>query len=123
MGFFSKSTTVTFPWLELNSIAQLEELWDSSANSEKAILIFKHSTRCSISSMVKNQFEKHWNHAIDNCEVYYLDLIQFREVSNRIESLMGVIHQSPQAIVFKNKHVIYHESHNGIDAKDIEKAL
>ena len=123
MGFFSKSTSVTFPWLELNSIAQLEELWDNSTNSDKAILIFKHSTRCSISSMVKNQFEKHWNTAIDNCEVYYLDLIQFREVSNRIESLMGVLHQSPQVVVFINKHVIYHESHNGIDAKDIEKAL
>jgi bacillithiol system protein YtxJ len=123
MGFFSKSTTVTFPWLELNSIAQLEELWDNSANSEKAILIFKHSTRCSISSMVKNQFEKNWNTDIDNCEVYYLDLIQFREVSNRIESLTGVVHQSPQAIVFKDKYVIYHESHNGIDAKEIENAL
>jgi len=108
-------------WRILTDLGQLNEIIELS--HQQSVLIFKHSTRCSISSMVKNQFEKHWNTAIENCEIYYLDLIQFREVSNRIESLTGVVHQSPQAIVFKDKYVIYHESHNGIDAKEIENAL
>lgn len=122
MGFFSKSeSNSTFPWKVLNSIEQLESLWNDSEN--KNILIFKHSTRCSISSMVKNNFEKKWNIPADKCEIYYLDLIQFRDVSNRIESLTGVIHQSPQTIVFKNKQVLYNDSHNGIDVNEIETIL
>ncbi|MBI1838277.1 MAG: bacillithiol system redox-active protein YtxJ [Flavobacteriia bacterium] len=121
MGFFSNNTATVFPWLELNSIAQLEEIWNSTNN--QTCLIFKHSTRCGISSMVKNQFEKKWNLENKTCVLYYLDLLIYREISSQIESLMAVQHQSPQVIVFQNKHVIYHESHNGIDVNNIEQAL
>lgn len=120
MGLFGSSST-SFPWKELSSIDQLKEILSSSF--DVPVLIFKHSTRCSISSMVKSQFERKWNVSDQDCEVYYLDLIAHRDVSNEIEALTKVIHQSPQAILVKNGEVIYQESHNGIDAIEIAQIL
>lgn len=120
MGLFSSSST-SFPWKELISIQQLNEIIASS--NDVPVLIFKHSTRCSISSMVKSQFERKWNVSDTDCEVYYLDLIAHRDVSNEIETLTKVTHQSPQAIVLKNGLVVYHDSHNGIDTAAIAMIL
>ena len=45
-----------FPWIDLNSINQLEQLLEESKS--KPIVIFKHSTGCGISRMVLKRFEK-----------------------------------------------------------------
>ncbi len=119
-GFKSKDKTI-FPWIELTSIEQLESALESSTS--QAILLFKHSTRCSISSMAKSRFENNWNTEIENCDLYYLDLITHRDISNKIAEITGVEHQSPQAIILKNKKVIYEATHSSIDAKDIEKSI
>jgi len=123
MGLFSISSTKSesFPWIELTSSDQLKTAIEHS--TERPILLFKHSTRCSISSMAKSRFEKNWNQENKVCDLYYLDLIAFRAISNEIENITGVVHQSPQAILLKNKKVIYQETHSSIDASDIEKSL
>ena len=118
MGLFFKDNKSNFDWINLNSSEQLNEIIEQS--NESAVLLFKHSTRCSISSMAKSRFEKEWK--LDNkvCQTYYLDLITFRPISNEIAEKSGVEHQSPQVIVLKNKEVIYQASHNGIDAIEIQ---
>ena len=121
MGFFSFGSKSNFDWIELTSIEQLNEIIEQS--TEKPVLLFKHSTRCSISSMAKSHFESEWKLSNDICPTYYLDLIEFRPVSNAIAEKTGVEHQSPQVIVLKNKEVIYQASHNGIDAKEIQEIL
>jgi len=120
MGFFSK-TKNTFPWTELTSIEQLNELIERSV--EVPVLLFKHSTSCSISAMAINRFESKWTAAPEACLVIYLDLLRFRSISNEIATLTGVHHQSPQAILLKNKQVVYTESHGGIDAVTIQSLL
>jgi bacillithiol system protein YtxJ len=118
MGWFSQKSN--FPWLNLSNDKSIEIL---IAESEiKPVLIFKHSTRCSISSMALSRFEREWN-VNNDVALYYLDLISFRDFSNSIANTLQVIHQSPQVIVIKQKEVIYTDSHNGIDAKEIEKLL
>ncbi|MFT4526508.1 MAG: bacillithiol system protein YtxJ [Granulosicoccus sp.] len=87
----------------------------------KPQLIFKHSTRCSISSMAKNRLERSWN--LDNVEPWYLDLIAYRSVSNMIESQFKVQHESPQAILFVNGEVVYTSSHSSISVDDIKSHL
>ncbi len=117
MGFFTKNES-TFPWKKLTSTAELETLWEQ----EVPFLIFKHSTRCSISSMALNQFEQAWD--LNNpVEIYYLDLLNHRDVSVKIEEITGVVHQSPQAILIRNKTVLYHNSHHAIDASAIKSTL
>ena len=88
---------------------------------DKPQLIFKHSTRCSISSMAKNRLERDWS--LDNVDPWYLDLIVYRSISNMIESRFKVRHESPQAILFINGAVVYHASHSEISVDDIKAQL
>jgi bacillithiol system protein YtxJ len=122
MGLFSSSkSTATFPWKNIESIQMLDEL--VSLTQDKAVLIFKHSTRCSISMMVLTRFQSEWDLNTNNCELYFLDLIAHRDISNKIEEITGVVHQSPQVIVLKKGEVLYEESHNSISARDIKKEV
>ena len=103
-------------WEILSTEQQFLDLLDN----ESLFAIFKHSTRCSISSMAKNRVERDWD--LD-FPIYYLDLIQYRSVSNLIAAKSGIEHQSPQLIVFQNGLPVYDASHTMIDANDIKSNL
>lgn len=121
MGLFSRlSSKEKFPWTELTSEQQLQ---DALSDTGKVVFIFKHSTRCSISTMAKSRFEREWKAPEVPFELFYLDLLNFREISNKIEELTGVEHQSPQLIVWKNGNVVYHNSHNSIQVQEAIDAL
>jgi bacillithiol system protein YtxJ len=102
-------------WISLNSSAQLADIKEKSKN--KAQLIFKHSSRCSISSMAKNRLERET--PPENVDFYYLDLISYRELSAKIAEEFSVFHESPQVILIKNGECSYDESHSGINMDDI----
>lgn len=124
MGLFglgNKREESSFPWKDLTSIEQLKEIL--ALSTEKPIVLFKHSTRCSISSMALSRFEKEWNQDNNEIDLYYLDLLNHRDVSNEIASITGVVHQSPQAILISNNEVKYAASHNSISANDIQNAI
>lgn len=108
-------------WNELNDIQQLATIKEESA--EKSVLIFKHSTRCSISSMAKNRLERAWNIDESKIKTYYLDLIAHRNISNAIVTEFGVEHQSPQVIVIDKGESVYDASHNLISAGSIESVV
>lgn len=104
-------------WISLTSPAQLADIKEKSNN--KAQLIFKHSTRCSISSMAKNRLERET--PPENVDFYYLDLISHRELSAKIAEEFSVFHESPQVILIKNGECSYDESHSGINMDDIKE--
>ena len=116
MGWFGKSQeSKELPWNQLTSVDQLKEVLDSS--TEKPILLFKHSTRCSISSMAFSGFQSGWEGTEEEIGIYYLDLLNYRDISNQIAELTGVMHQSPQVIVLKNNEVVYTATHTAISAR------
>ena len=79
------------------------------------MVVFKHSTRCSISAMALNRMERDYDaEKLPNIPVYYLDLIAHRDVSNAIAETFGVMHQSPQVLLIKDGQSVYDESHMGI---------
>ena len=104
-------------WNQLTSLSQFELLVDNS--NLQAFAVFKHSTRCSVSSMAKKKLEFEWQFDSVSLPIYYLDLLQHRNISNKIATDLHVEHQSPQLIVVKNKQAIYHESHGSIEVADI----
>lgn len=120
MGLFSARNKTPFPWLHLESEADL--LTWVEASTEIPVIFFKHSTRCSISSMALSRFENAWD-PTSPVRCVYLDLLNFRNLSNKLAEISGVEHQSPQAIVFKDNEVVYDASHNGIDANEIKTSL
>lgn len=128
MGFFSKLTGKTnraetqgIQWNELTTEAELEAIIERS--NTVPCVIFKHSTRCSISSMAKNRFERNWDLDGTEIEPYYLDLIAYRPVSNKIAETLGVEHQSPQVVLLKDGKAIYNTSHNDINISDLKAQL
>jgi bacillithiol system protein YtxJ len=106
-------------WIPLINEHQLEEIRIVSA--QKPQLIFKHSTRCSISSIAKNRLERSFVPL--NVEFHFLDLIKYRGISNKIEEVFSVSHESPQVLLIKNGECIYDESHNGISMEEIDEQL
>jgi bacillithiol system protein YtxJ len=108
-------------WIQLTSIEQLRQAIDNSA--EKPQLFFKHSTRCIISKMALQEFERSEVHKSCNADFYLLDLLNYRAVSNEIAERLNVFHQSPQAIFLFKKEVLYSETHERIDGKKIQLIL
>lgn len=105
--------------IPLQNLSQLIDI--DTLSAEKPVIIFKHSTRCSISSMAINRFEKAY--ALENKEalpVFYLDLLQYRPISNEIATRYGVEHQSPQTLLIKNGVCVHHASHTEIDLNEIK---
>ena len=108
-------------WLPLTSIEQLETIKNESNTG--AVLIFKHSTRCGISKMVIKQFEKLFTEENQHLKVYYLDLLNYRDISNEIAVKFQVMHQSPQLIVVRNGSTVHHASHNDITLVNLTRFI
>ena len=122
MGLFSlgKSDSKKLDWIEINSLDELDQAIEES--SDKPSVFFKHSTRCSISSMALNRFERDWNEGADG-NLYFIDLIKNRDVSNGLSEKADVYHQSPQVIVMKDQKSVYDASHSAISANEIIEKL
>ena len=120
-GESSSESKLKINWIPLTDISQLDEIKNQSKTS--AIFIFKHSTRCGISRMVIKQFEKLFEEKHQNIKVYYLDLLNYRSLSNAIEDQFKVEHQSPQLIVIKNENSVKATSHYDITQIDLEKYI
>jgi bacillithiol system protein YtxJ len=104
-------------------IEQSDDIEDIKKKSfEKPVVIFKHSTSCSISSTALGRFERKWN-AEANADIHLLNLLQHRDLSGQIADTFGVQHQSPQLLVIKNGESVYNESHFGISAEAVEEVL
>lgn len=108
-------------WIALSDLEQVDQIIRDSAL--KPQLIFKHSTRCSISSMVKDRLERQWKSQLDEFPIYYLDLIKFRSISNQLADKFGVIHESPQLLIIQNGECIFNCSHSDISVSAIETML
>jgi len=106
------------PWKHLNDIKSLDAIEEQSKT--KTQIIFKHSTRCGISRMVLNQFEEAYDLDL-NVDLYYLDLLNYRDVSNETGYKFQVLHQSPQLLIIKNGVVVAHASHGEINAIDLSQ--
>lgn len=106
-------------WNLLNSSDQLN-LIDTISETVN-VLILKHSTRCSISIAALGRIERKWVDEIDSktLKPYYLDLLNYRTVSNLIASHYNIEHQSPQILIIKKGKCIYSKTHMNITYENI----
>src|SRR5690554_94611 len=105
-------------WKKLEHIAQIEAIKKES--EQQPVMIFKHSTRCSISAMAWDRLRRNWKpEDSEKIRPYFLDLITYRDISNAIAEEFHVYHESPQVIVIKKGKSTYASSHMGINYKDI----
>jgi len=107
-------------WNALENADTLEEIKEKS--NQHPVLIFKHSSRCGISSMALNRLERAWQEQeMSHLITYFLDLVRYRQVSEAVAQTFGVQHQSPQVLVIKDGQCIYDNSHMGINYTEIKQ--
>jgi len=108
------------PWLTLESLEQLDSIATSS--SKRPSIIFKHSTTCPISSIAKHRLDDLWD-IDDTVDLYYLDLLQHRNISNEIAEKFDTVHESPQLLVIKDGRCVYDVSHMDINVQEVKDGL
>lgn len=99
-------------WIPFNNMDQIEEI--KQLSTTEPVLIFKHSTRCGISRMVIKQFEKKFTEDMKDLKVYYLDLLNYRSISDEVGYTFQVRHESPQLLIIKNGVAVANASHYDI---------
>ena len=106
-------------WIPLESLELLQKI----KNEPGCCLIFKHSTRCSISLMAKRKFELDWDSIPENTPLYFLNLLNYRDISSAIADMFQVHHQSPQLLLIKKGECIYEVSHGEISAEEAAELI
>lgn len=109
------------PWLTITKHEQIDYLKELS--KQNLVVIFKHSTRCGISSMVWNRFQNNKYLEREDVKFFYLDLLSYRDISTEIAHEFQVLHQSPQLIILKNQNLVHHSSHSAINPSVLEQFL
>jgi bacillithiol system protein YtxJ len=109
-------------WNELRETKQLQDL--TTESHQQPILIFKHSTSCSISRAALGRFERSWNeNEMKDVKPYFLDLLSYRTISKNIEDQFLVEHESPQILLIRNGESVYNRSHLDIDYKSVRSEV
>jgi bacillithiol system protein YtxJ len=109
------------PWKEISDISALDTIHQNSHQQPQ--LIFKHSTRCSISAMALERLNRKWKFTDSQITPYYLDLLQHRDISNKIAEKWQVHHESPQILIIRNGECVHDASHSDISVEEIEHIL
>lgn len=101
-------------WKSFDSVDQLDDIKQQAGYS----IIFKHSTRCSISMMAKRRFELDWDKLPGDLSLYFLDLIKHRDISHKIADEFAVHHESPQLLLIKDGECVLDQSHGAISVDE-----
>jgi bacillithiol system protein YtxJ len=103
-------------WINLVNVEGLTHLVKQSFNRPQ--LIFKYSSACSLSEMMKMRLEKDGGR--NTIDFHFLDILRYRAISNKIAEDFHVHHESPQVLLIINGECIYDESHMDIRMDEIE---
>lgn len=106
-------------WKYITDVNQIEEIKKQPGYS----LIFKHSTRCSVSMMAKRRFEMDWEVIPEDTSLYFLDLINYRQISADIATRFQVHHESPQILLIKDGSCVLDASHGDISADEVAEVI
>ncbi|WP_337044578.1 bacillithiol system redox-active protein YtxJ [Emticicia sp. 17c] len=105
-------------WQHINDELQLDEIKQKSF--DHPVLLFKHSTTCSISATSLGRIERAWDDTkAKNIEPFYLDLLRYRSISNKIAKDFAIEHQSPQVLLIQDGKCVYDASHFDIRFDEI----
>ncbi|MEM9671753.1 MAG: bacillithiol system redox-active protein YtxJ [Cyclobacteriaceae bacterium] len=106
----------------LTTIEQVDEIKGNS--NQRPVIIYKHSTRCGISSVVLSRLERSWQPAeMQAADFYFLDLISFRQVSQSVADTFGIRHESPQVLLISEGKCVYDASHMMISYSSLRDKL
>lgn len=109
----------------LTRMTSIEQLRDRIASSlEVPLLIFKHSTRCPISSHAYEEVSAYLqDNPVEKVNYSIIYVIEDRHISMEAAECLGVKHESPQVILVKNGSPVWHTSHSQITSSGLSMVL
>jgi len=106
-------------WINVDSIEKTGEIKELSKNH--SVLIFKYSPRCIIDYIVRLLFQREWHEATMRMKTYLINVIEYKELSDKIANEFGVEHQSPQILIIENGKCIFSASHGKLKVSEIKQ--
>ena len=101
----------------INNLDQVLEI-----SREKPVLILKHSNTCPISARSKTQVDSFLAKR-NGIEAYLVVVQKERGMSNEIERILGITHQSPQVLIVRDGKAVTALSHFRISENSLSRAL
>ena len=108
-------------WKTLSDAGQIDQIISDS--DKRPQIIYKHSTRCAVSAQAYRRLKIINAEIIEAADIYYLDVIASRPVSNAVAERFRIQHESPQLLLIKNGQVVWEESHYGIQGDAVLEAV
>jgi bacillithiol system protein YtxJ len=109
-------------WKEITTLEEWQHILDTS--DEQPAVILKHSTTCPVSASALDEYNQYLSKAPSEQVNYYMvKVIESRPVSNQIAEDLGIKHQSPQILYFKDKQSVWNTSHWSVTSKHISAVL
>lgn len=106
-------------WIEVQENSQIDQIVELSY--QQTCVIYKHSTRCSLSFVAKHRLESDWDKELDDVVTFYLDVIAHRGVSQEVAKRFSVYHESPQVLLIRDGECRYDVSHLDISVEDLKE--
>jgi bacillithiol system protein YtxJ len=97
----------------LRSVTAVQSAWDARLSGSPVAVLYKHSPTCGLSSMALDEVEA-FSAQHPDVPIYMVDVLSQRPLSNEIEAILGIRHESPQAFVFHRGAVVWHGSHRRV---------
>jgi bacillithiol system protein YtxJ len=108
-----------------SSLAQLQTVEAVVAVLEESetlpVLLYKHSSACGTSFFSRRELETLAE--VYSGPIYEIVVQTARPVSNKISTLFGIRHETPQVIIVRKGQAVYHRSHGSINRDDMARAL
>lgn len=120
-NLFSDSDTELEAWNRLNDKNEVKEVM--AASEEKPQLVYKHSHRCSICLLAKEQIEEVADTIDEHADMHFVNVVRSRPVSNALTEQTGVRHESPQVLLINDDEVVWHASHHSIKGEAVLEAV
>jgi len=106
-------------WIDLTDSQQITQIAELSR--QQPCIIYKHSTRCSLSFVTKHRLESEWDEDLQDVAAFFLDVIAHRDISQQVAEHFSVYHESPQLLLIRDGECIYEESHLDISVEDLKE--
>jgi bacillithiol system protein YtxJ len=108
----------------LKSLSGMDDLERALAGTdERPLLLFKHSFSCGVSVEALDELVAHLNQRKLDANYAMVTVQTHREVSNAVAKQLGVRHESPLALLFRDRRVVWSASHFRVTAAAVDAAL
>ena len=104
----------------METVTSLDEL--DEILTQPRVILYKHSTMCNLSTWAMGNIEEFATSHPETC-IHVIDILFNRDISNEVESRLGIQHESPQLIVLSGGEVTWSGSHHDLTPEGLEEHL